>query len=157
MTKQRAYVMCSWFNDKQRAYLKQGQKALKANKTFDYDNSFFPLDGQYKGINVTENPDVVNSPEWQMGTFNNDVQDIVASDIGIALYLPSDPDEGQAWELGMLYSIHKPTLVVVPDSEKDIPLNLMPAIGCTRVITMSELKDFNLNHITFEPFSGKIF
>lgn len=157
MNKQRAYIMHSWFSEEEVAYMDEGFKHLKNNKSLDWDNSFKPLDGQFEGINVTENPEVMDKFDWQIGTFTNDLQDMVASDIGIALFLPSIPDIGIGYELGFLYGIHKPTVVVVPDDAVETPINLMPAIGVTTIIKMSELETYNFNHIIFKPYKGKIY
>ncbi len=154
---QRAYLMYSWFDQKQTDFMNTGLEVLKGNPTLDFENSFKPLDGQYGDLNVEEHPEVMENVEWQLGTFRNDYMDMCSADIGVALYLPDDSDEGIAWELGFLFAMHKVTVLVIPDDQQGVPINLMTAIGITRIITLSEAKTFNFNHIVYKPYHGKVF
>lgn len=150
-----AYIAESWFNQEQRDFKNAGLKALKKNKSIDFDLSFIPENHQYKGV-----PDNINqlaNTEWQLATFRSDCQAIDAMDIVIALYDPTKDnlDDGQAWELGYAYALHKPNYVVLPDVWTD-HLNLMPALGATQVLTLGELETFDFMNAPFKPFQGTV-
>ena len=48
------YFGAGWFNEKQNKAYKEAMEALKQNPTVDLENSYVPLDNQYKGIRVDE-------------------------------------------------------------------------------------------------------
>ncbi len=152
----KVYFACSWFSDSQTNYMNQGIELIKQNKTVDWKYAFYPLDHQYKGFSIPDHPELLEDTEWQLGTFNGDMNGINSSDLIVAMYLPSEPDEGIAWELGYAYAIHKPMVLVVPN-EKNKPVNLMPAMGATKVITIDELKDFDFNNVVYTPYTGQVY
>lgn len=160
MTNQKtAYYAGGWFNDVQCKLLSDGKKALIANSTVDFDNSYVPLEHQYKGLDVDSHPDLMQDQEWQAGTYLGDVSGISGTDLVVAFIDPDEVDPGTTFEMGYGMAIHKPVVVVIPDKRPDetTELNLMVAKGCTQVITMSELATFNFNLIPAKPYLGKVF
>lgn len=153
----RAYIQCSWFSPEETQFMEDGLTALGRNQTVSLKYSHHPLNHPYKGIDVNAHPEVMEQLEWQQNTFQSDVQGIYGCDLGIGLFMPSKPDVGQAYEQGVLYALHKPNVVVVPDSEIKIPLNLMVSCGNTQVIPLSDLATFNFHEVSFLPHSGKVF
>lgn len=152
----KAYIGCSWFNDEQVALMNAGLKAIESNPTVSRKFSHYPLDFQYKDLNVTEHPEVMEDIEWQVQTFRSDIAGIQSSDIGIMLYNPSQIDDGIAYECGALATMNKPVVVVIPDEDTK-PLNLMIAYGVTRIIKLSELAEFDFRHITLGTYQGRVF
>lgn len=152
-----AYIQCSWFSSNQMCFMEKGLEALAGNLTFNLANSHHPLSHQYKDINVNDHPEVMDDFEWQQCTVNMDIEAMKSNPIGVALYIPSEPDEGIAWESGWLYASHKPNLVVIPDDETTTPINLM-MIKNTQIIKLSELQSFDFNHdLIYKPYKGKVF
>ena len=152
-----AYIQCSWFDDKQMKFMEEGLKAIGQNPTVSLGYSHHPLSHQYKNINVNDHPEVMDDLEWQSSTYLMDVTAMNRSSFGIGLYLPSDEDSGQAFEQGFLNACHKPNIIVIPDEEKDIPLNLMIGKGNTDIILLSRLSTYNFNDIIYKPYKGKVF
>ena len=153
----KAYIGCSWFSDKQTKHMKEGIKAIKSNPSVSWEYSHYPLAHQYKGMDVNNNPEIMLNKEWQMGTFKTDVNGIKTSELGIMLYVPSEPDDGQAWEMGNLYTSGKACVVVIPDDEIHEPLNLMVACGVTRIIKLSELATFDFRHVVADVYDGEVY
>ncbi|KRM87738.1 nucleoside 2-deoxyribosyltransferase [Lacticaseibacillus thailandensis] len=153
-----AYIASSWFNPEQTALMNAGVAALKQNTTVDMDNSYLPLAHQYKGLDTTEHPELLSDTEWQMATFNGDVQGINNTDLVIALYDPKleNSDPGVLWEIGYAYGIRKPVILVLPDGN-EMPINLMPAIGVTAVINVADLTDYNFNFPNYVVYQGKAY
>ena len=87
MDKVKVYQACSWFNAEQTNHMKDVYKILKENKTCDYENSYRPLDLQFEGINVDENPEFLEEHyqqiAWGNETYQNDISGISNSDIGV--------------------------------------------------------------------------
>lgn len=152
-----AYIQCSWFSDKQIKFMEDGLTAIGQNLTVSLKYSHHPLSHQYKDINVNEHPEVMSNLEWQQNTFQMDMNAIYSKQLGIGLYMPSEIDDGQAYEQGVLNALHKPNVLVIPDDEKQVPMNLMVGCGNTQIITLSELANFNFHDIVFKPYSGKVF
>lgn len=50
------YFGAGWFNEKQNKAYQEAMAALKQNPTVDLENSYVPLDNQYKGIRVMNIP-----------------------------------------------------------------------------------------------------
>lgn len=152
-----AYIQCSWFDDKQMKFMEEGLKAIGQNPTVSLEYSHHPLSHQYKDINVNDHPEVMDNLEWQLCTANMDVEAMKRHPLGIGLYMPSDPDEGIAWESGFLYASHKPNLVVIPKEDFNVPINLM-MIKNTQIITIDKLADFDFNtDLIYKPYTGKVF
>lgn len=152
-----AYIQCSWFSPEEMEFMEAGLEALGQNATISLKYSHHPLSHQYNDINVNDHPEVMNDPVWQQATYQMDITAMDRSDLGVALFMPSKNDIGIGYEMGYLKASHKPNIVVLPDEEKDIPLNLMPGIGNTQIITLSEVKDFDFTDVIYKPYKGKVF
>ena len=152
-----AYIQCSWFSDKQIKHMNKGLEAIAQNPTVSLKRSHHPLSHQYNGINVEEHPEVMEDYEWQENTYQMDMSNLYGKDLGIGLYVPSDVDEGQAYEQGALRAAHIPNIIVIPDDEMNVPMNLMVGMGNTRIIKLSELHKFDFNNVTYERYTGKVF
>lgn len=152
-----AYIQCSWFSDKQIEHMNKGLEAIAQNPTVSLKRSHHPLSHQYNDINVEEHPEVMEDYEWQENTYQMDMSNLYGKDLGIGLYVPSDVDEGQAYEQGALKAAHIPNIIVIPDDEMNVPMNLMVGMGNTRIIKLSELHKFDFNNVTYERYTGKVF
>lgn len=153
----RAYIQCSWFSPEEIEFMERGLEALGRNKTVSLEHSHHPLSHQYNDIDVNEHPEVMDDLTWQQNTYQMDMHAMYGMDMGIGLFMPSKPDVGQAYEQGVLYALHKPNILIIPDDEKNIPLNLMVGCGNTRIITLSEVSDFDFHDVMFKPYDGKVF
>lgn len=153
----RAYIQCSWFSPEEIKFMEQGLKLLGANQSVSLRYSHHPLSHQYNDIDVNEHPEVMGDREWQQNTYQMDMHAMYGMEMGIGLFMPSKPDVGQTYEQGVLYALHKPNILIIPDDEKDIPLNLMVGCGNTRIITLSEARDFDFHDVMFKPYDGKVF
>lgn len=153
----RAYIQCSWFSPEEIDFMEKGLETLGSNPTVSLKYSHHPLSHQYNDIDVNEHPEVMDDLEWQENTFKMDENAMYGMDMGIGLFMPSKPDVGQAYEQGVLFALHKPNILIIPDDEKDVPLNLMVGCGNTRIITLSEARDFDFHDVMFKPYDGKVF
>ncbi|HIZ95740.1 MAG TPA: nucleoside 2-deoxyribosyltransferase [Candidatus Ligilactobacillus excrementavium] len=152
----KAYIGCAWFSEAQDKLRQAGLKAIETNPTVSRKFSHYPLDFQYKDLNVNDHPELMGDVEWQVQTFRADIAGIKGSDIGIMLFNPGDIDDGIAYECGVLATMNKPIVLVIPDDD-ETPLNLMMAHGVTKVIKVSELADFDFRHVTLGTYMGKVF
>ena len=74
MTKTKTvYFGAGWFSDTQNKAYKDAMSALEANPTIDLENSYVPLQNQYKDIRVDEHPEYLHDKEWAQATFNGDL------------------------------------------------------------------------------------
>lgn len=154
MDGKRFYLASGWFSESQKSMLEKAKKALTNNNTVDVENSYIPLDNQYKGLLVENDESLLHDVEWQTGTFFGDCGGVDYSDFVLALIDSKNVDEGTAWEMGYAFAQHKPVVVVINSDE---PLNLMIAKGCAQVINIDELADFNFKSIKNKPFEGAVF
>lgn len=153
----RAYIQCSWFSPEETDFMEKGLEALGLNPSVSLQYSHHPLSHQYNDIDVNEHPEVMGDREWQQNTYLLDENAMYGMEMGIGFFMPSKPDVGQAYEQGVLHALHKPNVLVIPDDEKNIPLNLMVGCGNTRIITLSEAIDFDFHDVMFKPYDGKVF
>lgn len=159
----KVYCACSWFDTLQKKHLNDVYHDLILNETVDWDNSYRPLDNQYQGINVDENPEFLDEEyqraAWIANTYKNDISGIINSDVGVFAYVPGQDtiDDGMAFELGYMTAMGKPTVVVIPDDKEQEPMNLMIAEGATQVVTLSEFHKMDLNKVFNKPFDKTVF
>ena len=146
------YFACSWFSPAETEFMKKGQDALSQNPTVDWDNTFRPLDHQYQNIDVTKHPEKMKDPEWQIGTFRNDLLGIDRADVVCGMFLPQKPDSGMAFEYGYAYANRKPIVSVIPDDMVAPEINLMLIPSVTHYVHLSDLATFNFNNLEFELF-----
>ena len=113
MTKTKTvYFGAGWFSDTQNKAYKDAMSALEANPTIDLENSYVPLQNQYKDIRVDEHPEYLHDKEWAQATFNGDLIGIKTSDIMLGVYVPKEEDVGLGMELGYAMSHGKYVLLV---------------------------------------------
>ncbi len=156
--KVKAYQACSWFNDEQVKHMNDVYRETKKNKTVDWDRSFRPLDHQYNNMDVVSHPEVMEDVEWQVQTFRGDVAGYSGAEVGIMAYDPKQDnnDVGVVYEIAGMLTMGKPVVAVIPD-DATTPLNLMPAIGLTDIIHVSDLADYDFNNILQGTYHGKIY
>ncbi|WEV39689.1 nucleoside 2-deoxyribosyltransferase [Lactobacillus sp. ESL0681] len=158
MTKTKTvYFGAGWFNEKQNDAYQAAMQALKANPTIDLENSYVPLDNQYKGINVAEHPEYLHDREWATATYNGDLVGIKSSDVVLGVYLPDEEDPGLAMEMGYAVGQGKYILLVMPDEDYGKPINLMSWGACDNAIKISELKDFDFNKPRYNFYDGAVY
>lgn len=151
------YFCAGWFTDKQNQAYQEAMKAIDANPTIDLDNSYIPLEHQYKGLRVDEHPELLEDREWATATYNGDRVGVSTSDLLLAVYIPNEEDVGMGVELGMASALGKHILVVIPDEEWGKPINLMSwGIG-DQFIKMSELASFDFNKPAFNFYEGAVY
>ena len=137
------YFCAGWFNDKQNRAYQTAMKAIEGNPTVDVENSYVPLQHQYKGLRVDQHP--------------GDRIGVQTSDLVLAIYLPSAEDVGMGVELGMARALGKYNLVVIPDDEWGKPINLMTFGAADNFIKLSELASFNFNRLSFGFYDGAVY
>lgn len=158
MTKQKTvYFGAGWFSETQNKAYKDAMAALEANPTIDLENSYVPLQNQYKGIRVDEHPEYLHDKEWAQATYSGDLIGIKSSDIMLGVYVPKEEDVGLGVELGYAMGQGKYILLVIPDEAFGEPINLMSWGVADNVIKMSELKDFNFNQPRFNFYDGAVY
>ena len=151
------YFGAGWFNEKQNKAYQEAMSALAQNPTIDLENSYVPLDHQYKGINVAEHPEYLHDREWANATYRGDLTGIKANDVMIGVYLPDEEDVVLGMELGYAMSQGKYIVLVIPDEDFGKSINLMSWGVCDNAIKISELKDFDFNKPTFNFYDGGVY
>ena len=95
MTKTKTlYFGAGWFNEKQNKAYKEAMEALKKNPTVDLENSYVPLDNQYKGMRVDEHPQYLNAIEWVSAYYHNALVGNKSSDVMVGVYFLDEEDVG---------------------------------------------------------------
>ena len=70
MTKQKTvYFGAGWFTETQNKAYKDAMSALNANPTIDLENSYVPLQNQYKASRVDEPPESEHDRAWAQATY----------------------------------------------------------------------------------------
>lgn len=158
MTKTKTVYFCAgWFTEHQNAAYQEAMEAIKKNPTVDVENSYIPLDHQYKGLRVDEHPELLQDREWATATYNGDRVGVSTSDTLLAVYLPHEEDVGMGVELGMARALGKYILIAVPDNLWGQPINLMSwGIG-DNFIKLSDLNKFDFNKPTFNFYPGSVY
>src|SRR5699024_11241975 len=62
------YFCAGWFTEKQNKAYSEAMKAIENNPTVDVPNSYVPLQNQYKGLRVYEQPELLENREWSITT-----------------------------------------------------------------------------------------
>lgn len=158
MTKNKTVYFCAgWFTDKQNKAYKEAMDAIKKNPTVDVENSYVPLQHQYKGLRVDEHPELLEDREWAMGTYNGDRTGVATTDMLLGVYIPDEEDVGMGVELGMARALGKYNLIVIPDEEWGKPINLMTFGIADNFIKMSELEKYDFNKPSFNFYDGAVY
>lgn len=151
------YFGAGWFNKEQKKAYRQAMEAFKANKTINWDDSYVPLDHQYRNLSVEEHPELLEDKEWAIATYNGDLVGIRTTDISTFVYLPNQEDIGCGVEMGYAKGQGKYVLLIVPDELWGKPINLMSFGIADKVIKLSELRKFNFNHLGFDFYPGQVY
>ncbi|WP_267202635.1 nucleoside 2-deoxyribosyltransferase [Limosilactobacillus kribbianus] len=151
------YFCAGWFTDKQNQAYKQAMTAIKENPTIDVENSYIPLQHQYKGLRVDEHPELLEDKEWATATYNEDRVGVSTSDMVLAIYIPEEEDVGMGVELGMASALGKYITVVIPDEDFGKSINLMSWGIADNFIKMSELPTYNFNQPGFNFYDGAVY
>lgn len=149
----------SWFSPEEQKMLDGMKSGLASNKTVS--DIYWCLDQQWGEKLVEDHPELATDIEWQEETFLTDINGIENADVVVAMTVPDHGDTGMAQEVGFAYGIHKPVILVVPDellkADSKDAINLMVAKCATAVIPLSELADYDLEHIRRKPYTGKVY
>lgn len=151
------YFCAGWFTDNQNKAYKDAMEAIKENPTVDVENSYVPLEHQYKGLRVDEHPELLEDREWATATYNGDRVGVSTSDLLLAVYIPKEEDVGMGVELGMASALGKHILVVIPDEDWGKPINMMSWGIADQFIKMSELASFDFNKPAFNFYDGAVY
>lgn len=139
----------SWFSPEEEDMLKEVKDSLLDNPSVG--DTYWCLDQQYDGIDVTEHPEVAKDKLWQEETFLTDIDAIKNAEVLVAMTVPEHGDTGQAMEQGYAYALGKPVVLVLPndmwDKDNDSRINLMLAKSATAVIPLSALASYDFNRI----------
>ena len=160
MTNQKSktvYFCAGWFTDKQNKAYEDAMNAIKANPTVDVENSYVPLQHQYKGLRVDEHPELLQDREWSTATYNGDRVGVSTSDMLLAVYIPEEEDVGMGVELGMARALGKYIMVVIPDEDFGKPINLMSWGIADNFIKMSELPYYDFNKPSYNFYDGGVY
>ncbi|WJK31268.1 nucleoside 2-deoxyribosyltransferase [Limosilactobacillus reuteri] len=151
------YFCAGWFTDKQNKAYEDAMNAIKANPTVDVENSYVPLQHQYKGLRVDEHPELLQDREWSTATYNGDRVGVSTSDMLLAVYIPEEEDVGMGVELGMARALGKYIMVVIPDEDFGKPINLMSWGIADNFIKMSELPNYDFNKLSYNFYDGGVY
>lgn len=151
------YFGSGWFTPKQEEAYSKAMEAINKNNTVDRENSYVPLEHQYKGLRVDEHPELLSDKEWSNATFNGDIIGIKTSDVAMFVYIPAEEDIGCGVEIGFAKAINKYVLIVIPDEFWGESINLMSSGGADKFIKMSELAEFDFNRPTFCFYAGDVY
>ena len=158
MNKSKTVYFCAgWFTDKQNRAYQEAMKAIEANPTVDVENSYVPLQHQYKGLRVDAHPELLEDREWATATYNGDRVGVSTSDMVLAVYIPEEEDVGMGIELGMANALGKYIMVVIPDEDFGKPINLMTWGIADNFIKMSDLAKFNFNQPSYNFYEGSVY
>ena len=158
MNKSKTVYFCAgWLTDKQNRASQEAMKAIEANPTVDVENSYVPLQHQYKGLRVDEHPELLEDREWATATYNGDRVGVSTSDMVLAVYIPEEEDVGMGIELGMANALGKYIMVVIPDEDFGKPINLMTWGIADNFIKISDLAKFNFNQPSYNFYEGSVY
>ena len=144
MKSKTVYFCAGWFTDKQNKAYKQAMKAIEDNPTIDVENSYIPLQHQYKGLRVDEHPELLEDREWATATYNGDRVGVETSDMLLAVYIPEEEDVGMGVELGIARALGK-------------YINLMSWGIADNFIKMSDLAKHDFNKPNYNFYDGAVY
>ena len=157
----RVMLSSSWFSPEEEAFLAEVQREAAKNDSISDLSWCLNADGQWGETDVTEHPEVAKDITWKTRTFLNDVTCVKAQDCILLAMVPGHEDTGAVAEAAMAYAWGKPVVLVLPDyamSDKaDTKINLMPAMLADTCIGISDLADFDFNHIRNNPYPGMVY
>lgn len=121
MNKFKVYIAGPFFNDEERDRMNRLKKYFSDDmfkKNFEF---FFPMDSL-----VAQAIELPNH-EWAKKVFESDKDEILKSDMVIAIYDKHYSDSGTAWELGYAYGLNIPVKLLCTDLNSDNSLMIMCA------------------------------
>lgn len=118
MSKYKVYIAGPFFNKEERDRMDRLKEYLTRFKDFEF---FFPMDSIV--AKATELP----NHEWAKKVFESDKDEILKSDMVIAIYDKHYSDSGTAWELGYAYGLNIPVTLLCTDLKSDNSLMTMCA------------------------------
>lgn len=118
MSKYKVYIAGPFFNKEERDRMDRLKEYLTRFKDFEF---FFPMDSIV--AKATELP----NHEWAKKVFESDKDEILKSDMIIAIYDKHYSDSGTAWELGYAYGLNIPVTLLCTDLKSDNSLMTMCA------------------------------
>ncbi|MCH3904466.1 MAG: nucleoside 2-deoxyribosyltransferase [Lactobacillus sp.] len=152
---QTLYFGAGWFSNKQIKAYNDAMKALAANTTVDFANSFVPVENQFGGEIHSDN--ATDDIEWAQGTYDDDLLGVKISTVMFGVYLPSEEDVGLGMELGYARQLGKPIVLAMPDDEFGDAINLMAWGVADDFIKMSELADYDFNQVRKRFYRGSVY
>ncbi|MGF2128605.1 nucleoside 2-deoxyribosyltransferase [Lactococcus lactis] len=148
----KVYLAGPFFSEKQIQKVEQLEKALLDNKTVS--SIFSPMRCQRPEELAEEIEDF--TPEWAKITMENDVKEVEAADIIIAIvdFDDEDTDSGTAWELGYAIAQEKPTYLI--RFEETVPTNIMLTERNRAFFTeINQIRNYDFFASPVIPYSGK--
>lgn len=141
------YLASAFFNDKDKERVYKAIDALQKNPTVALTH--WPFDTQAFGVDIEDPSGLFGTPDWINSTFKNDTLAIGTATCGVFLVDLDNVDPGTIFEEAMMYSLHKPT-IILPFSDKkpeDVEVNLMIVGGATKWLSgFDELETYDFNH-----------
>jgi len=95
----------------------------------------------------------VNSREWSLHMFTNNVKHMDWCDFVVGIYHGKDSDSGTAWELGYAYGTNKPVILIHVGEDS----NLMCHEGAFVNLTMNDLKTYDFIDMKSSFYHGRMF
>jgi nucleoside deoxyribosyltransferase len=161
--KHSVFLSGSWFSLPEELMLADMKTALHQNEKVG--DIYWCLDNQHGEIDVTDHPEVADSLEWKVVTYDTDIAGLHSQDIVVVMMVPGHEDAGASNEIGYAKAIGKPIVLVLRDQDytldsnhvKDSKLNLMVGMGVDVVIPLSQLSTYDFDHIRHQPYLGKCY
>lgn len=139
----RVYLASPFFNEEEIERVAFVEKVLR-DKGLDV---FSPREHQNEHLEF-------GSVEWRKATFENDVEQIVACDVVVAVH---SLDSGTNWELGAAAVLGRP--VILFDDETDLPKNIMLTESAYAFLeTRKALEEYDFHARPLQPiyYEGEV-
>ena len=117
----KVYIAGPFFNDEERNRMNRLKEYLSAERFKENFEFFFPMDST-----VAQAMELPNH-EWAKKVFEADKDEILKSDMVIAIYDKQYSDSGTAWELGYAHGLNIPVQLLCTDLNSDNSLMTMCA------------------------------
>lgn len=120
MDKYKVYVAGPFFNEIERDRMERLKKFLTSGNFKDFE-FFFPMNS------VVAKATSLPNHEWAKKVFESDKDEILKSDLVLAIYDKHYSDSGTSWELGYAYGLNIPIYLLCTDLKSDNSLMTMCA------------------------------
>ena len=121
MSKYKVYVAGPFFNKIERDRMERLKKHLVNGGNFKDFEFFFPMDS------VVAQATALPNYEWARKVFESDKDEILKSDMILAIYDKHYSDSGTSWEIGYAYGLHIPIYLLCTDLKSDNSIMTMCA------------------------------